>query len=219
MVANPNFNYLTPEEYLKVEETSLIKHEYRNGYAYPIAGTQDLQEQPSAIAGATDSHVTISVNLVSVLKSHLRGSGCRPYVVDMKAHIEAKNTYYYPDVMVTCDERGSFGVALCANRAFSLFKRYPCLIIEVLSDSTEAFDRGEKFEDYRTIDTLQEYVLVSQTRKRVECFRRNAEGLWVLYSFAAEDTLHLTSINFSCAVADIYEDVEFATAPPPVANN
>jgi Uma2 family endonuclease len=209
MVANPNFSYLTPEEYLKFEETSLIKHEYRNGCAYPIAGTLDSQGQPSAMAGATDSHVTIAVNLVSGLKSHLRGSGCRSYVSDMKAHIEAKNTYYYPDVMVTCDER---------DRAFSLFKRHPCLIIEVFSDSTEAFDRGEKFEDYRTIDTLQEYVLVSQTRKRVECFRRNAEGLWVLYSFAADDTLYLTSINFSCAVADVYEDVEFATAPPPTTN-
>jgi Uma2 family endonuclease len=188
MIANLNLEYLSPEDYLKLEENSPIKHEYRNGYAY-------------AMAGANDSHVTIAGNFFALLRNHVRGTGCRPYISDMKARIESKNIYYYPDVMVTCDER---------DRAFNSFKRYPCLIIEVLSESTEAFDRGDKFEDYRSIETLQEYVLVSQTRQRVECFRRNELGQWVLYPFGVDDEVQLTSIQFTCAIAALYEDIDFA---------
>ncbi len=93
------------------------------------------------------------------------------------------------------------------------FLRRPCLIVEVLSATTEAFDRGDKFNDYRNLESLQEYVLVSQTRKRIECFRKNAEGQWVLYPYNEADEMHLVSVDFRCAIADIYEDVDF-----PVAN-
>jgi Uma2 family endonuclease len=192
MIANPSFDFLTPEDYLKFEQDSPVKHEYRDGQAY-------------AMAGATDAHVTIAGNFFALLRSHVRGGSCRVYIADMKAHVEKVNTYYYPDVMVTCDER---------DRAFNLFKRYPCVIVEVLSDSTEAFDRGDKFSDYRHMDSLQEYVLISQTRKRIDRFWRNAEGQWVLSSFEEPDTLPLTSIGFSCAVADVYEDVELSARPP-----
>ncbi|HEY9735093.1 MAG TPA: Uma2 family endonuclease [Trichocoleus sp.] len=135
MVASPNVQYVSPEEYLAREQTSPIKHEYRDGEVY-------------AMAGASDAHVTITVNLSSLLRTHLRGSGCRTYASDMKAQVEA-NRYYYPDVMVTCDER---------DRTFDYFKRYPCLIVEVLSEATEAFDQGDKFADYRHLESLQEYV-------------------------------------------------------------
>jgi Uma2 family endonuclease len=91
----------------------------------------------------------------------------------MKARLEELNIYYYPDVLVTCDER---------DRAESTLKRYPKVIIEVLSPSTEAFDRGDKFLDYQHIETLEEYVLIGTARQRVDCFRRNAEGLWVMQS-------------------------------------
>lgn len=128
-------------------------------------------------------------------------SGCRIYTSDTKVRIENVNIYYYPDLAISCDER---------DRAFKDFLRYPCLIMEVLLDTTEAFDRGDKFEDYRNLESLQEYVLVSQTRKRVECFRRNAEGQWVLYPYGRTDEIYLTSVDFRCAVVDVYEDVDLS---------
>lgn len=111
----------------------------------------------------------------------------------MKARIEELNCYYYPDVMVTCDER---------DRTTNTFKRYPCLIVEVLSEATEAFDRGDKFADYRQIESLQEYVLISQTRLQVDVFRRNEEGLWVLHPYGEGDRVLLASVGWEGAIAD-----------------
>ncbi|MEZ2237245.1 Uma2 family endonuclease [Microcoleus sp.] len=170
--------YISPEEYLKLEELSPVKHEYIQGETY-------------AMAGASDAHVTLSVNLVTLLRNHVRGSGCRVYMSDMKGRIESRNIYYYPDVMVTCDER---------DKVFQFFKRYPCLIIEVLSKGTEGFDRGDKFADYQELETLQEYVLINQKRQRVECFRRNAEGLWVLHSYTQGSEIHLASVDFRASM-------------------
>lgn len=188
MVASPLSVYFTPEEYLQMEEKSDTKHEYINGYAY-------------AMAGASDSHVTIAGNLFALLRNHVRGSGCRVYISDMKARIEKLNRYYYPDVMVSCDER---------DKENTTFKKFPCLIVEVLSDSTEAFDRGDKFADYQLLDTLQEYVVINTKRQRVECFRRNNEGLWVLQSYTSEQkSFQLQSINFEAEINLLYEDVVF----------
>lgn len=185
MIASPSSSYISSEDYLKGEQNSPIKHEYRQGEVY-------------AMAGASNVHVLIALNIASALRNHLRGSGCLTYIADTKAHIESINTYYYPDVMVSCDQR---------DRAFDNFLRYPCLIVEVLASTTEAFDRGDKFADYRHLESLQEYVLVSQTRTSVECFRRNLEAQWVLYPYSAEDKIHLASVNFRCAVTDFYENV------------
>lgn len=192
MIATPNSSYISPEDYLKGEEVSPIKHEYR-------------QRQVYAMAGASNNHVLIAGNLFALLRNHVRGSGCLTYISDTKAHIESIDTYYYPDVMVTCDQR---------DRAFSNFVRYPCLIVEVLSSTTEAFDRGDKFRDYRQMESLQEYVLMAQNRMSVECFRRNPEGQWVLYPYSEQDTIHLASVDFRCAIADIYEDVTFESSLP-----
>lgn len=185
MIASPSSGYISSEDYLKEERNSPIKHEYRRGDVY-------------AMAGASNTHVLIAGNLFALLRNHLRGSGCLTYIADTKAHIESINTYYYPNVMVSCDQR---------DRAFDNFLRYPCLIVEVLSSTTEAFDRGDKFADYRHLESLQEYVLISQTRMSVECFRRNSEGQWVLYPYQGDDQIHLTSVDFQCAVRDFYEDV------------
>ncbi|WP_017653891.1 Uma2 family endonuclease [Fortiea contorta] len=193
MVANSSYGYISPEDYLQGEQNSPIKHEYRNGQIY-------------AMAGASNTHVIISLNLAAMLRNKLRGSGCQAYISDTKAQIESINVYYYPDVVVSCDQR---------DKTFDNFLRYPCLIIEVLSPTTEAFDRGDKFADYRQIQSLEEYVLVSQTRKRVECFRRNFEGQWVLYTYADGDDLCLASIDFRCAIADVYEDVVFEFSQVP----
>ncbi|WP_375479653.1 Uma2 family endonuclease [uncultured Nostoc sp.] len=188
MIASPQQNYVTVEEYLQIEEQSNIKHEYINGYIY-------------AMAGALDIHVTIALNLASLLRNHLRGSGRRVYIADMKARIESLNRFYYPDVMVTCDPR---------DRETPGYKRFPCLIVEVLSNSTEAFDRGDKFADYQTLESLQEYVLINTKRQRVECFRRNEQGLWVLQSYTAEhQSFRLNSIDFEETMAALYEDVVF----------
>ncbi|MCL6752259.1 Uma2 family endonuclease [Nostoc sp. CCCryo 231-06] len=188
MIASPQENYLTPQEYLQIEEQNPVKHEYIDGYIY-------------AMAGALDAHVTIAGNLFALLRNHLRGSGCRVYIADMKARIESLNRFYYPDVMVTCDQR---------DQETPAYKRFPCLIVEVLSNSTEAFDRGDKFADYQTLESLQEYVLINTKRQRVECFRRNEQRLWILQSYTAEDkSFRLNSVDFEETMATLYEDVVF----------
>ncbi|MBD2426892.1 Uma2 family endonuclease [Phormidium sp. FACHB-1136] len=189
------FNYVSPEAYLAAEADSPIKHEYRDGDVY-------------AMAGGTDAHVTLALNLWALLRGHLRDRGCRAYALDMKARIEERNRFYYPDVMVTCDER---------DTALSTYKQHPCLIVEVLSESTEAFDRGNKFADYRHLESMEEYVLISQTRQQVEVFRRNAEGLWVLYPYGEGDRVVLTSVNWDGEIADLYEDVTFPEPEIPEA--
>jgi Uma2 family endonuclease len=137
MIVSKSDVYVSPEEYLEGEKISLVKHEYIQGRVY-------------AMAGASDAHNLITGSFYSLLRNHLRGKGYLPYTGDMKAQIDALDIYYYPDILVTCDPR---------DRSSEYFKRYPCLVIEVLSDFTEAFDRGNKFSDYRHLETLQEYVL------------------------------------------------------------
>ncbi|NJL88283.1 MAG: Uma2 family endonuclease [Leptolyngbyaceae cyanobacterium SM1_1_3] len=188
MIASPQ---LSVEEYLQLEAQSQVKHEYIDGEAH-------------AMAGASDVHVTICLNLASLLRSHVRGSGCRVYIADMKARIEARDRFYYPDVMVTCDPR---------DQETSDYKRFPKLIVEVLSDSTEAFDRGDKFADYQKLESLEEYILINTRHPRVESFRRSADGLWVLQYYTPEsDGFQLESVNFSSSFAALYEDVKPATS-------
>ncbi len=189
MVASPQ--YLTAKEYLQLEAESPVKHEYFDGQVY-------------AMAGASDEHVTIALNLATLLRSHVRGTGCRVYISDMKARIEARNRFFYPDVMVTCDPR---------DQETEGYKRFPKLVVEVLSESTEAFDRGDKFADYQTLESLEEYVLINTRHQRVECFRRNEAGLWVLQYYRPETataetaTFCLESIGFTDTIAALYEDV------------
>ena len=187
MIATPQSSNVTPEEYLQLESTSDIKHEYIDGDVY-------------AMAGATDIHVTIALNIAVLLRGHLRGSGCRVYISDMKVRIESKNRFYYPDVLVTCEDR---------DRENSTFKKFPSLIIEVLSDSTEAFDRGDKFADYQSLP-IQEYVLINTKKARIECFRRTKDDLWLLQFYELKDSqFQLTSINFQGKISSVYEEVEF----------
>lgn len=189
MIASPQQFCLTADEYLHLEDRSDTKHEYIDGQVY-------------AMAGASDAHVTIAGNLFALLRSHVRGSSCRVYIADMKARIESLNRFYYPDVMVTCDSR---------DIETSTYKRFPSLIVEVLSDSTEASDRGDKFVDYQELETLREYVLINTKRQRVECFRRNEQGLWVLQFYTPQvASFRLDSIGFEATLAALYEDVTFS---------
>lgn len=197
MVASPQ--YLTPEDYLQLEAESPVKNEYFGGEVY-------------AMAGASDVHVTIAGNLFALLRSHVRGTGCRVYISDMKARLEARNRFFYPDVMVTCDPR---------DQETAGYKRFPKLVVEVLSESTEAFDRGDKFADYQTLESLEEYVLINTRHQRVECFRRNEAGLWVLQFFMPETappetaTFCLESIGFTDTFAALYEDVTLEPSEDP----
>ncbi|WP_265263021.1 Uma2 family endonuclease [Spirulina subsalsa] len=185
MIALSDKHKLTPEEYLALEENSLIKHEYRDGEVYAMAGT-------------TDNHNTIAGNLYTLIRSHLRGTDCRVYFADIKAKIEAKNCFYYPDLLVTCDTR---------DRATATYKSFPNLIIEVLSESTEGFDRGDKFNDYQTLASLEEYVVVSSTHQRVEIFRRKPSH-WQYEAYTLErPNFRLESIALDVGIPDIYEDV------------
>ncbi|MEG4498436.1 Uma2 family endonuclease [Microcoleus sp. F10-C6] len=186
MFVSKNNFYISPEEYLEGERVSPIKHEYRRGHVY-------------AMTGAKKPHIVISVNLASLLNNHLRESSCLVLSSDIKLRLEEANCYYYPDVAVTCDERDT-----SSTEDFIL---YPSLIIEVLSPSTASFDRGDKFADYQTSPSLQEYVLITQSEIKIECFRLNAEGNWVSQTYGQGDRVEFVSANFSCAISEIYEKV------------
>ena len=174
------------DDYLAGEESSPVKHEYVAGEVF-------------AMAGAGEAHVTVAGNLFALLRNHVRGGPCRVYIADMKVRVEQADAFYYPDVFVTCNP---------ADGRENLFKRNPRLIIEVLSDSTAAFDRGAKFAHYRQLDALREYVLIEPERPSIDVFRRNAEGSWVLHPVAEGDELLLASLDFHCPMSSVYEDVE-----------
>jgi Uma2 family endonuclease len=177
--------YITPEDYLAAEEISPIRHEYRDGEVF-------------AMTGGTQNHAMIVLNLATALKNHLRGSSCRTFAENMKTRAKAKNAFYYPDVVVTCDERD--------RQPKSTFIAHPRLIIEVLSPSTARFDRTEKFADYRTIPSLSEYVLVSTDGRQIEQFQRDDRGQWNKLEFA--DLLQLASVDCAIAIDEIYEDTD-----------
>jgi len=182
---DPKFS---PDEYLQIEEQSPIKHEYLDGQLY-------------AMVGASQNHNTIALNLASVLRRQMRGSACRVFISDIKVRIEQRNRFYYPDLAVTCDER---------DRETPLYLRFPRLLVEVLSDSTEDFDRGEKFQDYQTLKSLCEYVLVSSKQPLVQCFRRNDSGFWALHTYSCEqESFHFSSLDFTGTFEALYEDVLF----------
>ncbi|CBN53991.1 MULTISPECIES: Uma2 family endonuclease [Kamptonema] len=194
MIANPQFRYMTPQEYLEWEEQQPIKYEYVNGEALAIKG-EDIP------------HNSIAVNLATALKNHLRGKGCIVLMADAKVRISENGPFHYPDVMVTCDER---------DRRAIEFIQYPCLIVEVLSPSTEGFDRGKKFTNYRRINTLREYVLINAQEISIECYRLNDQNKWELTHYQIDETTSegtepevcLTSIDFRFPISLLYEDVE-----------
>ena len=180
------------EDYLAAERQAEIKSEYLNG-------------EVLAMSGASREHYLIVWNLSGVLHAQLRGRGCEAYVGDMRAHIPATGLYTYPDVAVVCGEPrfedGELDTLL-----------NPTLLIEVLSPSTEGYDRGRKAAHYRTLDSLREYLLVSQEEIRVELFTRQEEGHWLLTEASRlEETVSLGSIGCTLLLADVYDRLP---APP-----
>ncbi|NJL01071.1 MAG: Uma2 family endonuclease [Spirulinaceae cyanobacterium RM2_2_10] len=183
MIAVPH--YITPADYLALERQNPIRHEYRRGLVY-------------AMTGGSDAHSRIAVNLLSLINPHLDGTNCRLYNGDVKVNY-ADDFYYYPDAFVTCDPR---------DRDDRYIKRYPKLIAEVLSPATEAFDRQDKFDDYSQIDSLEEYVLISQDSQRVECRRRNANKTWETTVYEMGDRVTLASLKLEFSIAKLYRGID-----------
>ena len=189
-MAGPQRSGMSGQEYLAWEAKQEGKHEYLAGEIF-------------AMVGASDRHVTITLNLAAAIRAHLRGGPCRVYIADMKLRVEAVDAWFYPDVMVTCDS---------ADHARELDKTAPVLVIEVLSPGTEAFDRGKKFAAYRTIPNLKEYLLVDPDSGRVELYRRNSENQWVLHALERDAKLELASIELTLDRATLFEDAELDRA-------
>jgi Uma2 family endonuclease len=176
----------TPEEYFAWEEQQLERHEYINGEVY-------------AMSGGTINHSDIAGNFLSLLKAHMRGSGCKTLNSDARVNILESSHYIYPDVSVTCDER---------DKTTTQYITYPCLVVEVLSPSTEAYDRGNKFKLYRRNPCLQEYVLVSAETMAIELFRK-VDNNWSLIDYEPGSMVELASIKLTFPIEQVYEDVVF----------
>ena len=175
---------MSPEEYLAFERASEVRHEYADGEVF-------------AMAGGTREHSLIAGNVVRELGNVLRTKPCEVHGSDLRIKIAASGRYVYPDASVVC------GGTLFEDSGRDTLLN-PIVIIEVLSDSTEAYDRGEKFELYRTIPSFQEYVIVSQKKVRVEHFQRRPDGRWVLAVLGADDRLELESIGCEVAMEELY---------------
>jgi len=182
---------LTTEEYLALERQSEIRHEFLDGFVY-------------AMAGESPTHSTICFNLAVSVGSQLRDKPCRGFSPNMKVRAGEKGLYAYPDLMIVCGEPVSLD-----ERGDVLIN--PTVIFEVLSPSTEAYDRGEKFERYRThIETLRDYLLVSQDQPRVEHHHRETDGTWTRAEVTGlAETLSLASIDCSIGLADVYSRITF----------
>jgi Uma2 family endonuclease len=177
---------MTAADYLAWETAQSERHEFLDGEVW-------------AMAGAEDRHVTISLNVALALKTHLSGSPCRTFMSDMKLHAESANSYFYPDVFVTCSD---------ADRASKLVKREPTLVVEVLSNGTAAYDRGTKFAHYRQMPMLREIALIDPDTRRADVYRRGADGLWVLHPFDPGQGIALASVDLRIADDALYADID-----------
>lgn len=196
----------TQEEYLTFERASAERHEYLDGVIYAMDGWQSVQ----AMAGESENHGMISMNLAAALVPHLRGTPCRAFSKDMKVRCgpytsdSRDGLYAYPDLVVVCGERQYHDQArdVLIN---------PTLLIEVLSPSTASYDRGEKFYRYRTwLESLTDYVLVAQDAPAIDHYHREAPDVWRLRTVTGlEAFLHVETLQWTVALADVYERVVF----------
>jgi Uma2 family endonuclease len=185
MASVPNY-YLTPEEYLALERKAEFKSEYLDGVVY-------------ALAGASPRHNLIVANVIITLGGQLKGRPCKVYPSDLKVGVPSSRRFFYPDVSVVCgdDEFADDEKDVILN---------PTLIVEVSSESTAAYDRGTKFLSYQQIESLQEYLLVSQDEILVEGYSRQGNNTWLYTKVAGlEGTLSLPSVKCELALKDIYD--------------
>lgn len=175
---------ISEAEYLAMEAEARERHEYVAGEAY-------------AMAGGSQRHNRIALNLAAILLGKLSGRPCQVFMSDVKLHVAAADAYYYPDVMVTCaDQPVAAGEAHVVESAL--------LVVEVLSAATEAIDRREKLAAYRKLAGLQEYALVSQDRRQVEIYRRQGDIGWLYVTYEVDDTVRLESVGIELAMNELY---------------
>ncbi|MFN9828052.1 MAG: Uma2 family endonuclease [Pseudanabaena sp.] len=198
MIANLHSPILSPAEYLAWEADQNTKHEYENGKII-------------AMTVGTIPHSQISANLAALLIPHLRGKGCKVAISDAKVTTPS-GKYYYPDLIVTCDDRDRFARD---------FLQYPTIIVEVLSPATEARDRGIKQQNYMLIETLQTYILITPDRPRIEIYQRRSDLAWEYLSIAIEPTdledqstnndplIQIASLDLTFPLSILYENINF----------
>ncbi len=182
--------YYTPEEYLKLEEVAEYKSEYIDGQIIPMAG-------------GTTNHNRIALNLSAALNFAFRQQDYEVFIGDLRLWIPKLRIFTYPDVMIVAGEPEYFN-----NRTDTIVN--PQVIVEVLSKSTKGYDREDKFEAYRTIDSFQEYLLIDQTRIHVEQYSKTGKKQWSLYEYDEEDeAISLATVNFQILLTDLYNKVKF----------
>jgi Uma2 family endonuclease len=185
MAQPERFHQMTVEEYLEFERSSPERHEFRDGQVW-------------AMAGAKNRHNRTAMNLRGLLFVAARGTSCQVCDSDTKVRVDGLRMYYYPDLAFTCERINDDLEYITA----------PCLIVEVLSPSTEKFDRGLKFEDYQTLESLETYVLVTPTRRKLEVFRRVTNTKWEYERLEGDDALlELTCPKVTLKLSEIYEGV------------
>jgi Uma2 family endonuclease len=177
------------DQYLRWEAEQPEKHEYLAGEIF-------------AMVGVRREHALVTLALGSLLRQRLKGSPCQVFAADMKLSVDAADAFFYPDVMVTCDPR---------DRSAETAIAYPCLVIEVLSDSTAALDRSQKFAAYRRLESLREYLLVDIEARRLELYRREGAHWLLLETQADGAPLRLESVGIALNPGDAFEDLD----PPP----
>jgi len=190
MTPNSISNKMSPEEFLAFERASDEKHEYRDG-------------EIVAMSGARLDHNRISTNITALLWHGLKGKGCENYSSDLRVWVPKTRLYTYPDAIVVCGEPEF------VDEEFDTLTN-PLLLIEILSESTESYDRGQKFKNYRSIESLREYILISQNSPSVEKYIKHGDGFWMLSEATGIDSnITFESIDCTLSLTDIYDKVHF----------
>jgi Uma2 family endonuclease len=187
MIATPQPASMSVEAYLAWEPQQETRYEYVHG-------------EVLAMTGGTVPHNDIAINLLTLLLPQIRTQGCRINMADVKLQIDTSGLYYYPDLIVSCDPR---------DRNARKFIQFPKLIVEVLSPGTADKDRGDKFRDYQTIPTLQEYLLIDSEKISAECYRRGEGRMWLYFPYTAGDAIALESLGISLEIEQLYTGINF----------
>lgn len=188
MIAAADFPIkMTAEDYLAWEEQQEYRYEYIDG-------------EIIAMTGGSLAHNDITLNLYSLLRPHLKKRGCRINVADAKVQGKANSRYFYPDLVISCHSE---------DTQAKKWIQYPSTIIEVLSPSTANYDKSRKLKLYRQIPSLQEYLLLDSLSPTVELFQRQAGRIWGYSDYGKDESFTIPSLDFTCAVNDIYEDIIF----------
>ena len=180
--------WLTPVEYFAWEEQQLCRHEYINGEVY-------------AMSGGTQNHSRIALKVAALLNNHLPDGDGRVFNSDCRVNIFETHDYTYPDASVSCDRR---------DENTTQYITYPCLIVEVLSESTEAYDRGNKFFRYRQNPQLRDHVLVSSQEIAIDLYRKDRDGRWEIVNYRAGEVVELQSVDLSFPIEQVYRGINFS---------